>query len=194
MILILSPLFLSAQISGLVVDGKTRKPLEDVDVFIDQRSLVTKTDQASQFQLENVAAVFYQLVLYKQGHTLYKSTLKIEEDRHYKLTLTLDRAKKVRTSQLSEQKRAAIRSRIVGDIVNASAVQIMNKEDLAVSRNKEQSFISLKHPLLFSLRLTAAGEKLKRSLCVFRGRLKSHIRNPEIIEPFSYLNSNFLSG
>jgi len=80
----------SAQLSGIVKDKSTGKPLEGVEVFINNSSWQTVSDKSGAFVLDNIFPGFFDLVLYKKGYQLFKSSMRVQEGKLYKLTLELE--------------------------------------------------------------------------------------------------------
>ena len=61
------PIVLSAQVSGTVIDAKTRKPLEFVNVFYDGKSYGTQTDEQGRFILKEDSA-WHELTVSTMGY------------------------------------------------------------------------------------------------------------------------------
>lgn len=82
------------QVSGVVTDKRNAKPLEGVTVFFDGDAPIAITNSAGQFELSSVASGFVTLVLYKDGYELYHSSMRIQDGKAYKLSLTLNQERK----------------------------------------------------------------------------------------------------
>lgn len=78
-----------AQISGFVKDKQTGKMLEGVEVFINNSSWRSVTNKDGSFILEGIYPGFFDLVLYKKGYVIFKSSLRVQEGKLYKLNLDL---------------------------------------------------------------------------------------------------------
>src|SRR4051812_26943111 len=101
-IFLLIPIIAIAQISGITTDSETGKPLLGVEVFINKTTIDTQSDESGQFMLEGRATGFQEIILFKKGYELYRSSMKINADRQYKLQLSLVPQKKKKASSLSE--------------------------------------------------------------------------------------------
>jgi hypothetical protein len=93
---------LQAQVSGVVKDKKTGRTLEGVEVFINNSSWRTITNEDGTFLLEGIYPGFVDLVLYKKGYTIFKSSIRIQEEKLYKLNLTLAADEKPKTTKIKK--------------------------------------------------------------------------------------------
>ncbi|MFN7491552.1 MAG: carboxypeptidase-like regulatory domain-containing protein [Cyclobacteriaceae bacterium] len=84
-----------SQITGTILDSKNGKPLEGVEVFINQSTVNFITDKQGFFQLtENIPQGYVDIILFKKGYRLFQSSLRTEPGRMYKLNLAMERATK----------------------------------------------------------------------------------------------------
>jgi len=88
-LLLISATPVVSQVSGFVKDKKTGKMLEGVEVFINNSSWRSVTTKEGSFVLEGIYPGFFDLVLYKKGYEVFKSSLRIQADKLYKLNLDL---------------------------------------------------------------------------------------------------------
>ncbi len=91
-----------AQVSGVVKDKVTGKTLEGVEVFVNNSSWRTITKEDGSFMLEGIYPGFFDLVLYKKGYSIFKSSLRIQPDKLYKLNLTLASDEKPKTVKIKK--------------------------------------------------------------------------------------------
>jgi len=77
------------QISGVVKDKANGKVLQGVEVFINNSSWKTSTNEGGAFELNEIYPGFVDLVLYKKGYSIFKSSIRIQDGKQYKLNLTL---------------------------------------------------------------------------------------------------------
>ena len=82
-----------AQISGIVTDRESGKPLSSATVFINHTTLSSKCDANGGFSLNNIPMGFWDLVVYDEGHELFKSSVRISPDKRHKLSLDLIKKK-----------------------------------------------------------------------------------------------------
>ncbi|MCB0489771.1 MAG: carboxypeptidase regulatory-like domain-containing protein [Cyclobacteriaceae bacterium] len=83
-----------SQVSGTVVEASKNKPITGVEVFFDQCSVYSTTDEEGHFWIERPVSGFLSLVLYKEGYELYSSPMRIEAGKAYTLNLELTPLKK----------------------------------------------------------------------------------------------------
>ncbi len=93
---------LQAQVSGVVKDKNTGKVLEGVEVFINNSSWRTVTKEDGAFTLEGIYPGFADLVLYKKGYVIFKSSIRIQEEKLYKLNLTLVADEKPKSAKIKK--------------------------------------------------------------------------------------------
>jgi hypothetical protein len=136
----------AAQIKGKITDGKTGKPLANVEVFINNSTMASNSDEAGQFNLKCGLTGFYDLVLYKPGYSIYRASMKIQSGRLYSLNLTLRPAERKKTTKLSPEERKMIKDLLTNEPTSAST--LLNESDLGVSRSDGHSVLIIKDPLL----------------------------------------------
>lgn len=81
--------FSFSQISGIVEDAKSRKPIAGVEVFVNQSSIFGESDVDGTFKLNTPPYGFINLVLYKEGYELYYANMRVQSGRTYTLSLSL---------------------------------------------------------------------------------------------------------
>ncbi|MBK7652710.1 MAG: carboxypeptidase-like regulatory domain-containing protein [Flammeovirgaceae bacterium] len=101
---------LRAQVTGVITDSKTDKPLADVEVFLNRTTIGSVSDELGKFQLESSPTGFVDVVLYKKGYAMYRSSMKLQSGKAYdvKLALTKEKQKKAKpltAKELTELKR-----------------------------------------------------------------------------------------
>ncbi|MBI1769686.1 MAG: carboxypeptidase-like regulatory domain-containing protein [Bacteroidetes bacterium] len=178
----------SAQINGKIIDSKTGKPLPGVEVFINRTTVTSSSDDAGQFNLKCTFTGFYDLVLYKPGYSVYRSSMKIQSGHLYTVNLTLARLEKKRKTLLTVEE-----SKIIKNSLNEVAgptpdVKLLNEEDLGIARNDGHQLLVAKAPLL--IRNETTGYLLK--YYVSEIPLSEISRAPVLFEnlPTSDINQN----
>jgi len=91
-----------AQISGFVKDKNTGKMLEGVEVFINNSSWRSMTGKDGSFTLEGIYPGFFDLVLYKKGYVIFKSSMRVQEGKLYKLNLDLSAGEKPKATKIKK--------------------------------------------------------------------------------------------
>jgi len=122
------------QLAGVITDERTQKPVEAAEVFIHGRSVSTITDQEGKFQLEGISPGFADLVLYKKGYTLFKSSIRIDPDKRYEVNLSLQPAPKQSGSPAPPEETSLFKEALLGvndlNLVNASALSIVQRKSI----------------------------------------------------------------
>jgi hypothetical protein len=108
----LMPSISRAQISGTITDTRTGKPLTGVDVFVNKTTQATVSDETGQFKLENVLTGIQDIVLYKKGYSIYRSSMKIQADHSYDLKLSLIPSKRKKTIDLTDEEKTDLNNRL----------------------------------------------------------------------------------
>ncbi|MEK6782961.1 MAG: carboxypeptidase-like regulatory domain-containing protein [Bacteroidota bacterium] len=162
--LVISFLFLilatsMAQVGGIITDGKTGKPLVGVKVFVNKTTIGTQSDEAGQFKLENVLTGFQEIILYKNGYSIYRSSMKIQTGRAYNLKLSLTASKKKKTTRLTEEEKASLKSKVTSAKAASELVTIINEKDIEISVAEGQRVLVSKTPL--TIQNDATGYLLK---------------------------------
>src|SRR6478736_2508323 len=109
-----------AQVSGIVTDHKTGKPISGVDVFINKAAIGTQSDQSGLFELGSIAPGFHEIILFKKGFALYRSSIKIQTGRQYNLQLSLTSNNKRKAHSLTELEKSLLRKSLSGATVSDS--------------------------------------------------------------------------
>jgi hypothetical protein len=125
------------QITGIITDSKTGKPLNGVEVFINKTTIATQSDDIGQFNLENVLTGFQEIVLYKKGYALYKSSMRIQSGRAYNLKLTLNAQKKQKSTTLKAEEKELLKTKIAGK-GNENAISFINEEEIGTTLQEEK--------------------------------------------------------
>lgn len=129
-IILLAQVEALAQITGTITDSKTGKQLQGVQIFINQTTAATQSDDAGQFTLENALTGFHEVVLYKKGYALYKSPMRIQTDRAYNLKLTLNKQAKQKSLTLTNEEKELLKNKIVANDTSHS-ISILNENEIA---------------------------------------------------------------
>ncbi len=118
-----------AQIRGIITDSKNGKPLEGVQVFINQSAIGTLSDKGGAFQLtDDLPLGYIDLILFKKGYRLFQSSLRIESSRLYNLNLSIDRLASKETEYLSPEQLSAIESTSLKSLPNNQYKLIFNDQ------------------------------------------------------------------
>lgn len=148
-ILVCTSFITQAQVSGFVKDKATGKTLEGVEVFINNSSWRTLTKEDGSFLLEGIFPGFVDLVLYKKGYTIFKSSIRIQEDKLYKLNLTLTtdekpKAPKVRRDAVWSNNFQWFQQGLIGSntsawckIENIQSLQFERTDDALVAKSDD---------------------------------------------------------
>ncbi|MBI3217987.1 MAG: carboxypeptidase-like regulatory domain-containing protein [Bacteroidetes bacterium] len=147
LLIIQSISFSIAQIRGKILDAKNGKPLEGVEVFINQSAIAASSDKEGAFQLaEEIPQGFIDLILFKKGYQLFQSSIRIEPGRIYNLNLSMERIDKKNKEQLSLQQLNDIKTSAFRSL-SASQFKVINK-DFANNGRKQSGPLQVELPLI----------------------------------------------
>ena len=129
-----------AQISGIITDARSKKPLTDVEIFIQGKTVSALSNPDGEFALEAIQPGFNNLVLYKKGYQLFKSSIRIEGGKAYALNLSIESLKKEKglklpvgdhAPEILKFKEALFRKDHLADfkLLNEAALTFVNKPD-----------------------------------------------------------------
>ena len=135
---------LHAQVSGVITDSKTHKPLAGVEVFINKTTIGALSDETGRFQLEGVPTGFADIVLYKNGFSIYRSSMKIQSGRAYDVKLTLTKEKPKKSKRLTAQELTVLKNRLDG---TNNSYSIANEKEIEASDKNGQRIFSMTLPI-----------------------------------------------
>ncbi len=136
--------FTFGQISGIISDNRTDKPLEAVQVFIQGRSVSAVTDQEGKFQLDGISPGFADLILYKKGYNLFKSSIRIDQDKRYEVNLALQPAPKQSGPIAPAEETSLFKEALLG----ISDLNLINSSALSVVQHKSAKTLTASEPLI----------------------------------------------
>ncbi|MBK8292428.1 MAG: carboxypeptidase regulatory-like domain-containing protein [Flammeovirgaceae bacterium] len=70
------------QVSGILVDEQSGKPISKASIFINNTSLAVLTNDKGEFALDGIAPGFVELVIYRDGYKLFKSSIPFRLIKH----------------------------------------------------------------------------------------------------------------
>lgn len=144
----------AGQVSGVVVDTQSGKPVSKASVFINNTSLSSITNDKGEFNLEGIAPGFAELVIYREGYTLFKSSLRIQIDKAFKLNLKLaqiaDNTKPGKSKQDAEYKMNLqwFERALLGESTNAATCRITYPKSMQLIRTGDILEASSLEPLV----------------------------------------------
>lgn len=142
-----------AQINGLITDSKTGKPLIGVEVFLNKTTLYTQSDESGQFRLDKVPTGFYEMILYKNGYILYRSSMKVQPDRAYNLKLALVASKAKKGNKLTEEEKEILKDKF-SPATNADLVAALNTNDIRANETDGKRILTAEAPLIIENQIT----------------------------------------
>jgi hypothetical protein len=156
--IVLMPSISKAQLTGTITDKKTGKPIVGVDVFLNKTTTATLSDETGQFRLDNVLTGIEEIVLYKKGYSLYRSSMKIQAEHSYDLKLSLTTSKRKKTTDLTDEEKTNLKNRLTKNGDN-SLVKISGDKEIAMINVNGQRILSTQSPL--TIQNDASGYMLK---------------------------------
>jgi hypothetical protein len=137
--------FSAAQVSGIIKDSKTGKPLSGVEVFMNRTTIVDMSDQNGLFKLSEIPVGFIELVLYKKGYALFRSPMQVQKSRLYELNLLLEKEKRSYKVVTAPNDLIHFKESLIG---NKAKDKILNEEDILISSKIEQDELHARAPIL----------------------------------------------
>lgn len=150
-VLIFACTSLHAQIEGIVTSSKDQSRLDDVEVFINQTTVATTTDESGQFQLQNIPDGFMELVLYKKGFEIFRSAVTIQGGRSYNLKLQLQPSAKKMGKRATSGEVATVSKTLIGE----ERARVENPGDLLVANTNGVTLYSSPVPIRIKNERTA---------------------------------------
>ncbi|HEY5690080.1 MAG TPA: carboxypeptidase regulatory-like domain-containing protein [Cyclobacteriaceae bacterium] len=160
---------LLAQVSGMVTDSRSGKPVKECEVFINNSSLSTTTNNDGYFELSDINIGFYDLVIYHEKYEIFKSPLQIKPNKAYKLNLTIDPlTEKIKTVRVKQDEEWIsnfnwFKQGFLG--ANTSECTIANDKALSFQREGFQLKAFASEPIIIENK--ALGYKMKYYLYAF---------------------------
>ncbi len=150
-VLIFACTSLHAQIEGIVTSSKDQSRLDGVEVFINQTTVATTTDESGQFQLQNIPDGFMELVLYKKGFEIFRSAVTIQGGRSYNLKLQLQPSAKKMGKRATSGEVATVSKTLIGE----ERARVENPGDLLVANTNGVTLYSSPVPIRIKNERTA---------------------------------------
>jgi hypothetical protein len=149
---------LQAQVTGVITDSKTGKPLADVEVFLNRTTIGSVSDELGKFQLESSPTGFVDVVLYKKGYALYRSSMKLQSGKAYDLKLALTKEKPKKAKPLTAQELTEVKNKLSGEN-RFSKYTLLNEAEITVSEQGGQRIFSMPAPI--SIQVESLGYGIK---------------------------------
>ncbi len=142
-----------AQINGLVSDLESKKPLPGATVFINRTTLSSQCDSKGVFSINNIPPGFWDIVVYNEGHELFKSSVRVVEDKRYRLSLELVKKQpapktKFKPNEEWNNNLEWFQLALLGTGSNAANSVIKNSKDLLFSKEGESLKAVALRPLI----------------------------------------------
>ncbi len=166
-----------AQISGFVKDKSIGKVVAGAEVFINNSSFRMLTDKEGAFSLVGLEPGFADLVVYKKGYDLFKSSIRIQEGKEYKLNLDIlpesekTKSAKVKTDDEWNKNLQWFTRGILGSGEFASSCKIENPKSLQFQRDGKVLTVASDEPI--KILNPALGFQLNVTLLQFKAEAES---------------------
>ncbi|HBK87373.1 MAG: carboxypeptidase regulatory-like domain-containing protein [Cyclobacteriaceae bacterium] len=135
-----------AQVSGRVTNARSGKPIPEAEVFVHQRSVSILCDADGRFSLNGIDPGFIDLIVFKKGFQLFKSSMRLDSGKAYAVNLGLSPARLKTRGQGTEQQRTLIIKTLVGEGRKAN---LTNQQSLQFGVTPEGWIVHAEEPLLF---------------------------------------------
>jgi TonB-dependent Receptor Plug Domain/CarboxypepD_reg-like domain len=179
-----------AQVSGVVTDQVSGKAIEKADVFINSTTLSSITNDQGEFQLDGIAPGFSELVIYKNGYQLFKSSLRIQPDKVYKLNLQVSplaeksKATKIKPDEEYKKNMQWFERGLLGTTTNTAACKIVNPKAILLVRTGDVIHVTVTEPLI--IENSALGYRIKSYLQDFDAGVEDvHIQGAQKFDTLS---------
>ena len=151
---VLAVIHSQAQITGTVTHSKTKKPMAEVEVFIHGQTHYTFTNADGQFVLGAIHPGFADVVLYKKGYQLFKSSIRIQQGKAYALNLTIDPSKKEKGPKIGKADDWSGDLQKFGNLLlgkeYGASCSIVNADVLSFTKGAEGTRVKSSEPLLIN--------------------------------------------
>lgn len=134
------------QLAGVITDERTQKPIAAAEVFIHGRSVSTFTDPEGKFQLDGISPGYANVVLYRKGYSLFKSTIRIDTGKRYEVNLTLKPA--ARQDGKRQSLSAELLKQFTKSLPGSGDLELVNPSVLSLVENKAGKWLEADEPLI----------------------------------------------
>lgn len=135
-------------IRGIVLDGRTSKPLPYASVYFNQTTIGTNSNERGEFTLTNLAVGEYELIVSYVGYEPYQKKFSIETDVEFVLTIRLN-SQELKEVQVFAKRDAAWENQLkkfkklfLGNGPNAGNCRILNPWVLAFPETSNGIFLA----------------------------------------------------
>lgn len=142
-----------AQISGVIRDKATGKEISGAEVFINNSRWRSITDKTGVFSLAGLEPGFVDLVVYKKDYDLFKSSIRIQKNKEYKLNLdilhetTPTKSAKVKMDNEWNNNLQWFTRGLLGSGEFANSCKIENLKSLQFQREGQSLMVSCYEPI-----------------------------------------------
>jgi hypothetical protein len=140
----------NAQIRGIITDTEKGSIIDGVQVFVNNTTIETQSNEGGLFTLENLSSGFHELVLYKKGYLLYRSSMRIQANRIYNLRLSLTSTGKVKTKKPNESEHFTLKSMLS----EGDSILLLNEDEIKMNTQKGKRVLSSNSVVVVENRLT----------------------------------------
>ncbi|MBK7653352.1 MAG: carboxypeptidase-like regulatory domain-containing protein [Flammeovirgaceae bacterium] len=141
---------LIGQVTGVITDSKTGKPLADVEVFLNRTTIGSVSDEQGKFQLESPPTGFVDVVLYKKGYAMYRSSMKLQSGKAYDVKLALTKEKPKKSKPLTAQELTELKNKLSGEN-GFSKYTLLNEAEITVSDENGKRIFSMPAPIMIQV-------------------------------------------
>jgi hypothetical protein len=128
----------NAQIRGIITDTEKGNMIDGVQVFVNNTTIETQSNEGGLFALENLPPGFHELVLYKKGYLLYRSSMRIQANRIYNLRLSLTSTGKEKTTRPNESEHFTLKSMLS----EGDSILLLNEDEIRINTQKGKRVLS----------------------------------------------------
>lgn len=136
---------LNAQVFGVVKEHGTGKHIKDALVFFNHSSISSQTSKAGKFNFENAPIGFVELIVYKKGYSLFKTSINISYEKRYTLNFELKKEPDTSLVKVSYRDVGFITQFLTG---SEPHIKIKNLDDVKSLQGSTNKTLLLTSPLV----------------------------------------------
>jgi hypothetical protein len=174
-LLVTSTLQAQTLVKGTVTDAKTNEALPFANVYFNNSTKGSQTDEKGNYTLNNVAAGTGQLVISYLGYSSFQQNLILETGKPQTINVTLtpltnllaDVEVKAKRDKVWERQLKNFETQFLGDSPNYSKCNILNAWAIDFDNDKEEGILNAKADRPVEIENRALGYKLFFDLTLF---------------------------
>lgn len=167
-----SPFLLAQKITGLVLSQSDQSPLGFAHVFLNNLNKGTNSDENGRFEITDLKAGRYELVVSYIGYETFVQTIELKEDTHLKIEL-ISKATMLKEIVVRDDKNWKINYQVFlsdffGETPNSRSCKILNPDVLDIVFEADSNILRVSSQDMLLIENKALGYKIKYLLKEYR--------------------------